>query len=94
MLNILKKHVDSHMTGGRHWPDTAVYLVAYSLKCWPTDWSKHHQFFDSLHELQTWRQNKKDWVLFEDNYFELDAVYEWKLGPNLLGSEEVKMLLT
>lgn len=87
ITTVLVNHINSHMTGGRyseHWPDDAVYCVDYSIKAWPTDYSHHTAFFADAYELTRWYDAKRDWTKYEDNYFELNALYMWDLGPQLV----------
>ena len=76
-------HVDSHAaaTNAGHWPDDAVYCVEYRLKAWPTDFSKHTRFFSDAYALTKWYDGYVEWSRSEDNYFELDRMFIWDLGP-------------
>lgn len=84
VIDAVRRHLTSHQINGEDWPDDAEYYVQYRVKAWPTDYSKHTAFFSSKEKMREWYVAKIDWTLLEDNYFEIDAVYRWDLGPNLV----------
>lgn len=77
-------HIDSHRTGGvdsKPWPNDAMYYVEYRLKAWPTSYSHHSRFFPDSFALTRWYDSQIEWTRSEDNYFVLDRLYLWDLGP-------------
>jgi hypothetical protein len=92
VVDAVRRHMTSHQTNGENWPDDAEYYVQYRVKAWPTDYTSHTAFFTSKSAMREWYVAKIDWTLLEDNYFEVDAVYRWDLGPNLLSSTNIHLL--
>lgn len=92
VIDAVRRHLASQQTNGESWPNDAEYYVQYRVKAWPTDYTSHTAFFTSKSAMREWYTAKIDWTLLEDNYFEVDAVYRWDLGPNLLSSTNIHLL--
>lgn len=84
----IRSHLDEHQTQGRDWPADAAYAVEYRVKAWPTGFDKNVAFFTNAAELRAWYAAKCSWAMLEDNEFELDALWMWDLGPQLISDHE------
>ena len=69
------------------WPTDAEYRAEYRLQAWPTDAMSHVSYFASFEELDAWYAAKLKWTQLEDNYFWLDKLKHWDLGPQPVGLE-------
>lgn len=47
----------------------------------------HVSYFASFEELDAWYAAKLKWTQLEDNYFWLDKLKHWDLGPQPVGLE-------
>lgn len=71
---------------GLPWPKDAKYLARYSLGG-PIRRNKRFRFFQNAEQLSSWyRRGYSDNAQTPhcDNFFVLDALYMWDLGPLLL----------
>jgi hypothetical protein len=69
------------------WPPDAEYRAEYRLQAWPTGAMNHVSYFASFAELDAWYTAQLKWTQLEDNYFWLDKLEHWDLGPQLVGLE-------
>ena len=69
------------------WPTDAEYRAVYRLQAWPTDAMSHVSYFASFGELDAWYTAQLKWTQLEDNYFWLDKLEHWDLGPQPVGLE-------
>ena len=68
---------------GQYWPNSAVYAITYSTKCWPCGWDEPSAvFFDDVKGCRAWLRRYREWEQLEDNYFEVCSFYEWDWGPS------------
>lgn len=66
------------------WPLDAEYRAEYRLQAWPTGATNHVAYFASFAELDAWYKSQLEWVQLEDNYFWLDKLEHWDLGPQII----------
>jgi len=71
------------------WPSDAVFKLEYRTKAWPCGWNKTVIFFNEPEEVLEFIAGRREWTLSEDNYFEVDRLEEWDLGPNLIQESDL-----
>ena len=68
-----------------NWPVSAEFGVEYKLHDRQFPQVKHEltvAYFDSVGELQSWLEEKREWIEGTDFDFSMDyKVYEWDWGP-------------
>ncbi len=88
IIEALQNHIDSHRTPSREmpgtkleWPNDAEWLMQYQTKAWPCGWQEHEAFFKTEAEMRKAIAGLKYFAELEDNYYEVNAIYRWDLGP-------------
>lgn len=74
------------------WPHDAVFKLSYQTKSWPCGWTKHTAFFKEPAEVIEYIAHLRDWTLSEDNYFEVDLIELWDLGPEVINESKLQSL--
>ena len=66
------------------WPSDAVFKVSYAVKCWPGEYTQNTIYFTDREQMDAWLVDHHKWARLEGNSFQMNAIYEWDLGPSLI----------
>lgn len=85
VMSILANIVADTKIDGQHWPDEALFCASVRQRTWPLYSGDYHaHFFQTQVQLDAFLKEQRDWARMEDNYLDC-IVYEWDLGPKVIG---------